>query len=103
MYVSVMERQREIGIRRAIGAKPISILLQFLTEAIFITVVGGILGIFVGLAATNYVSPRIGFEVIPSFNSVLYATLATIITGIVFGMIPAYKASKLDPIKAIYK
>lgn len=103
MYVSVMERQREIGIRRAIGAKPRSILLQFLTEAIFITVVGGILGIITGLIATKYVSPRIGFEVIPSFNSIMYATLATIITGIVFGMIPAYKASKLDPIKAIYK
>lgn len=103
MYVSVMERQREIGIRRAIGAKPRSILLQFLTEALFITIVGGILGILVGIVATKYITPAIGFEVIPSLNSIFYATLATFITGVVFGMIPAYKASKLDPIEAIYK
>lgn len=103
MYVSVMERQREIGIRRAIGAKPRSILFQFLVEAVFITVCGGILGTIVGFIATNYVSIYIGFEAIPSLNSLLYAILATILTGVVFGLIPAFKASKLDPIKAIYK
>lgn len=103
MYVSVMERQREIGIRRAIGAKPRSILFQFLVEAVFITVCGGILGTIVGFIATNYVSRYIGFEAIPSLNSLLYAILATILTGVVFGLIPAFKASKLDPIKAIYK
>lgn len=103
MYVSVMERQREIGIRRAIGAKPIAILFQFLVEATFITVCGGILGMFVGAFATDYVSNYIGFKAIPSLNSFMYAILATISTGIIFGIIPAYKASKLDPIKAIYK
>ncbi|MCC0648741.1 ABC transporter permease [Clostridioides sp. ZZV15-6598] len=103
MYVSVMERQREIGIRRAIGAKPRSILFQFLVEAVFITVCGGILGTIVGFIATNYVSRYIGFEAIPSLNSLLYAIMATILTGVVFGLIPAFKASKLDPIKAIYK
>ena len=103
MYVSVMERQREIGIRRAIGAKPIAILFQFLVEATFITVCGGILGMFVGAFATDYVSNYIGFKAIPSLNSFMYAILATIYTGIIFGIIPAYKASKLDPIKAIYK
>ena len=103
MYVSVMERQREIGIRRAIGAKPRSILFQFLVEAVFITVCGGILGTIVGFAATNYVSKYIGFEAIPSLNSLFYAIVATILTGVVFGLIPAFKASKLDPIKAIYK
>ena len=103
MYVSVMERQREIGIRRAIGAKPRSILFQFLVEAVFITVCGGILGTIVGFTATNYVSKYIGFEAIPSLNSLFYAIVATILTGVVFGLIPAFKASKLDPIKAIYK
>lgn len=103
MYVSVMERQREIGIRRAIGAKPIAILFQFLVEATFITVCGGILGMFVGAFATDYVSNYIGFKAIPSLNSFMYAILATISTGIIFGIIPAYKASKLDPIRAIYK
>ncbi len=103
MYVSVMERQREIGIRRAIGAKPRTIMLQFLLESIFITVCGGILGIIVGFIVVNYASNYLPFKAIPNINSFLFASITTIITGIVFGIIPAYKASKLDPIKAIYK
>lgn len=103
MYVSVMERQREIGIRRAIGAKPRTIMLQFLLESIFITVCGGILGIIVGFIVVNYSSNYLPFKAIPNINSFLFASITTIITGIVFGIIPAYKASKLDPIKAIYK
>lgn len=103
MYVSVMERQREIGIRRAIGAKPRTIMLQFLLESIFITVCGGILGIIVGFIVVNYASNYLPFKAIPNINSFLFASITTVITGIVFGIIPAYKASKLDPIKAIYK
>ena len=103
MYVSVMERQREIGIRRAIGAKPRTIMLQFLLESIFITVCGGILGIIVGFIVVNYTSNYLPFKAIPNLNSFLFASITTVITGIVFGIIPAYKASKLDPIKAIYK
>lgn len=103
MYVSVMERQREIGIRRAIGSKPRTIMLQFLLESIFITVCGGILGIIVGFIVVNYASNYLPFKAIPNINSFLFASITTIITGIVFGIIPAYKASKLDPIKAIYK
>lgn len=103
MYVSVMERQREIGIRRAIGAKPRDIMLQFLTEAVFITVCGGILGIIVGFIVVNYTSNYLPFKAIPNANSFLFASVATVITGIIFGIIPAIKASKLDPIKAIYK
>lgn len=103
MYVSVMERQREIGIRRAIGAKPRTIMLQFLLESIFITVCGGILGIIVGFIVVNYASNYLPFKAIPNINSLLFASITTVITGIVFGIIPAYKASKLDPIKAIYK
>lgn len=103
MYVSVMERQREIGIRRAIGAKPITILFQFLVEATFITVCGGMLGIIVGYFTVGYVENFIGFAPIPTLTSYFYAVLTTILTGIVFGMIPAIKAAKLDPIKAIYK
>lgn len=103
MYVSVMERQREIGIRRSIGAKPRTIMLQFLLESIFITVCGGILGIITGFIVINYISNYLPFKAIPNINSFLFATITTIITGIIFGIIPAYKASKLDPIKAIYK
>ena len=103
MYVSVMERQREIGIRRAIGAKPLDILIQFLVEAIFITVIGGIIGIIVGFIVVNYSSSYLPFKAIPNINSLLFASLTTVVTGIIFGIVPAIKASKLDPIKAIYK
>ena len=103
MYVSVMERQREIGIRRAIGAKPLDILIQFLIEAIFITVLGGIIGIIIGFIVVNYASSYLPFEAIPNINSLLFASITTVITGTVFGIGPAIKASKLDPIKAIYK
>ena len=103
MYVSVMERQREIGIRRAIGAKPRSILFQFLVEAVFITVLGGILGIVVGFIVVNYASNYLPFKAIPNFNSFVFASATTVITGIIFGIVPAIKASRLDPIKAIYK
>lgn len=103
MYVSVMERQREIGIRRAIGAKPRHILFQFLTEAVFITVCGGILGIIIGFIVVNYASNYLPFKAIPNANSLFYAFIATVLTGVIFGIVPALKASKLDPIKAIYK
>ncbi|MEG2788642.1 MAG: FtsX-like permease family protein [Romboutsia sp.] len=103
MYVSVMERQREIGIRRAIGAKPRTIMFQFLVEAVVITVCGGILGIIVGFIVVNYASNYLPFKAVPSANSFLFASITTVITGVIFGIIPAFKASRLDPIKAIYK
>lgn len=103
MYVSVMERQREIGIRRAIGAKPRHIMLQFLTEAVFITVCGGILGIIIGFIVVIYASNYLPFKAIPNANSLFYAFIATVVTGVIFGIVPAFKASRLDPIKAIYK
>ena len=103
MYVSVMERQREIGIRRAIGAKPLDILIQFLVEAIFITILGGIIGIVIGFIVVNYASNYLPFKAIPNINSLLFASVTTVVTGTIFGIVPAIKASKLDPIKAIYK
>lgn len=103
MYVSVMERQREIGIRRAIGSKPLDILIQFLVEAIFITVLGGIIGIVIGFIVVNYSSNYLPFRAIPNINSLLFASITTVVTGTIFGIVPAIKASKLDPIKAIYK
>lgn len=103
MYVSVMERQREIGIRCAIGAKPLDILIQFLVEAIFITVLGGIIGIVIGFIVVNYASNYLPFKAITNINSLLFASATTVVTGTIFGIVPAIKASKLDPIKAIYK
>ena len=102
MYVSVMERQREIGIRSAIGANQ-DILIQFLAEAIFITILGGIIGIVIGFIVVNYASNYLPFKAIPNINSLLFASVTTVVTGTIFGIVPAIKASKLDPIKAIYK
>ena len=103
MYVSVMERNKEIGIRRALGAKPKAILFQFLIESVFITSIGGVLGVIVGYAVTIYSKNIMPFKPIPSFNSFIYAVVTIILTGIIFGLVPAYKASKVDPIKIIYK
>lgn len=103
MYMSVIERQREIGIRRAIGAKPRNIMTQFLIESTFITIVGGILGIIVGIILVVYISNKLPFKAILSFKGFVYAVSTSILTGVIFGMIPAFKASKLDPIKAIQK
>ena len=103
MYMSVIERQKEIGIRRAIGATPLNIIIQFLIESTFITIIGGSIGIIVGIIACNYLSGKLPFKIILSIDGIIYATLTSVLTGLIFGIIPALKASKLDPIKAIQK
>ncbi|MBW9152416.1 ABC transporter permease [Clostridium estertheticum] len=102
MYVSVTERKREIGIRRAIGAKPKSILLQFLIEAIMVTGLGGLLGILFGFIFCKIIGIFMPFPPVMSVASVIGATAISVIIGIIFGIIPAINASKMDPIKAIY-
>ena len=102
MYVSVTERKREIGIRRAIGAKPKSILLQFLIEAIMVTGLGGLLGILFGFIFCKIIGIFMPFPPVMSGESVIGATAISVIIGIIFGIIPAINASKMDPIKAIY-
>ena len=101
MYMSVSERKREIGIRRAIGAEPKDILIQFLIETIVITVLGGLVGIVVGTFAAIFASRYLGIPPVPSVEVYIKAVVISIMTGAVFGAIPAVKASKLDPIKAI--
>lgn len=101
MYVSVIERRREIGIRRAIGATPLKIVTQFLAEATVITLSGGILGLIVGSFILKYVSNIMPFNVIPSISIYILAITSSILTGIISGLIPALKASKVDPIEAI--
>lgn len=102
MYVSISERKREIGIRRAIGAKPKSIMLQFLIEAIIVTGIAGIIGIVLGILLGKIIGIFLPFS--PSFtmSNFIIATISSAGTGIIFGIVPAIKASKMDPIKAIY-
>ena len=103
MYVSVSERKREIGIRRAIGAEPNNILLQFLVESIIITFLGGLIGIIVGYILSVLVGAFLPFTPILTVQTFLGSSLISILEGIIFGLIPANKACKLHPIEAIYK
>lgn len=103
MYVSVSERKREIGIRRAIGATPRSILFQFLFEAIMVTGIGGLIGILFGYIFAKILGVFLPFTPVLSVGSFTGATLTSVTVGIIFGIIPASNAAKLDPIKAIYK
>ncbi|MHC1685325.1 MAG: ABC transporter permease [Clostridiaceae bacterium] len=104
MYVSISERRREIGIRRAIGAKPKMILLQFLVEAVLITSIGGILGIIFGFGFSKIIGLFITeFKPVVTVSILFSSSITSVIVGIVFGIIPAFKAAKMDPIKAIYK
>lgn len=106
MYVSVTERTYEIGLRKALGATQSNILWQFLWEAIFITFLGGILGIVFGIGALNIISltaASLGFEwplVIP-LKAVILACSFSITFGIIFGYYPARKAAKLEPVDAL--
>ena len=101
MLVSVTERTREIGIYKALGATPRSILLQFLTEAIVICQIGGIVGIFLGILIGNIVTPLLGGSfLIPWLWMFLGFTLCMLV-GILSGFYPALKAARLDPIESL--
>lgn len=102
MYVSVTERKREIGIRRAIGAKPRIILMQFLLEAAFITLLGGLIGLGLGYLLSNLVGGYVKIIPVMTPSIFILSTTVSIFTGIIFGIIPAISASRMDPIKAIY-
>ena len=101
MLVSVTERIREIGIRMSVGAREIDILLQFMTEAIVLSVMGGLLGIGVGVAGSKVIASVGGWKTLISPASIILAFVFSGTVGIFFGFYPARKASKLDPIEAL--
>ncbi|MDM5190828.1 ABC transporter permease [Bacillus sp. DX4.1] len=101
MLVSVTERTREIGVRKALGATRSKILLQFLIEAVMLTLLGGLIGIGLGYAGAYIVSKFANWPPLVSWEVVLGGVLFSMTLGIIFGLIPANKAAKLDPIEAL--
>jgi putative ABC transport system permease protein len=98
MLASVLERIREIGVRRAVGATEQDILLQFLTEAVLISVAGGVAGIVVGAALSAAIERVAGIATIVSGLAVVVAFAVSITVGIAFGIVPAYRAARADPV-----
>jgi putative ABC transport system permease protein len=101
MYVSVTERTREIGLRMSIGARGIDILLQFLIEAIMISITGGVIGVILGISAALIIPAILNWPTVISESSIIISFLVCAVTGIFFGYYPALKASGLDPIEAL--
>ncbi|SHO53603.1 ABC transporter permease [Anaerocolumna xylanovorans] len=101
MLVSVVERTKEIGIRKSLGAKRKDILLQFVIEAATISILGGTIGIILGWAATTNIGNAFGLDAYPTVNSILLAFGVSAGIGVGFGFMPANKAAKLNPIDAL--
>jgi putative ABC transport system permease protein len=101
MLVSVTERTREIGIRKAIGATPRDILMQFLIEAAIISILGGILGVILGAAGAILLASVAGWNTIVSAASIIVGLVVSAAVGLFFGIYPASKAAALSPIDAL--
>ncbi len=101
MLVSVTERTREIGVRMAVVAHGSDILTQFLIEAVTLSSVGGVLGIIVGVGASQFLSWKFGWATLISISSIAVAFLFSAAVGVFFGFYPARKAAALDPIEAL--
>jgi putative ABC transport system permease protein len=106
MLVSVTERTREIGLRKALGARKVDILVQFLTESVLLSLIGGLFGILLGWGislAVSQIATRSGtpLEIVVTLNSVLLATLFSAAVGIFFGYYPANRAANLAPVEAL--
>ncbi len=101
MLVSVTERTREIGLRKAIGANNKDIMFQFLIEAVLLSFIGGLFGILLGSAASALITVFAGWTITVSLSSIILATVFSLMVGVVFGLWPAKQASQLNPIEAL--
>jgi putative ABC transport system permease protein len=101
MLVSVTERTREIGIRITIGAKPRTILAQFLAESLVLSTAGGLIGVAAGIFAANQLASRFGWSILVNPEIIFVSVGFSSTVGVAFGLYPARKASRLDPIEAL--
>jgi len=101
MLVSVTERTREIGLRMSVGAKPRNVLLQFMVEAVTLSLIGGVIGVAAGLATASYLVARFDWPMLVQPEIIVVSLVFSGLVGIGFGLYPAYKASRLDPIQAL--
>ena len=101
MLVSVIERTREIGIRMAVGAKPIDVMTQFLVESLVLAIIGGLLGLGFGALLAKYMAGYYGWKFMFPAGTAAIAFAVAGGVGVVFGFYPAMRASKLDPIEAL--
>ncbi|PNY38137.1 hypothetical protein C2E31_03765 [Rhodopirellula baltica] len=103
MLATVTERTREIGIRRAIGAKRKDIIRQFLLETTVLSAAGGVLGVVLGVSIPIAVTMMAGMKTVTSLGAIMLAFGISVATGIIFGVYPAYKAAAMNPIEALRK
>ena len=101
MLATVLERTREIGIRRAIGARQKDIVRQFLIEAVLISIVGGLIGIGAGFFGSKIIAAIAGWSTVVTATSIIVAFGVSVFIGLLFGIYPAVQAAKLDPIEAM--
>jgi putative ABC transport system permease protein len=101
MLVGVQERTYEIGLRKALGARSRDILVQFVAEAVSVSVLGGLLGVVVGIAASKLTTSLAGWSTVLEPGPVVVAFAFSLLVGVVFGSIPAWKAARMDPVAAL--
>ena len=101
MLVTVKERTKEIGIRMALGASPLMILIQFLFESIFLCIIGGCIGVLLGICIPHVLAFFVNWNVVVSASSIFFSVLSTSLIGLFFGYWPAYKASRLTIVMAL--
>jgi len=101
MLASILERTREIGVRRALGARQRDVIRQFLVEAVLISLLGGLIGIGFGFGMSRLVAWLAGWSTVTTATSILLAFAFSVSVGLLFGIYPARKAARLDPVEAI--